>query len=58
MSIVSPSSFTNFDGSIFLSSISIKWLTVVLFKIINWIFQGFAIIWLSMNHFKTIFRSQ
>ena len=40
MSIVNPSSFTDFDEAVFLSSISTEWLAVVLLKIMNWDFPG------------------
>ena len=55
--MVNRSGFTDFDDLIVLLSIAIDLLIVFLLRIMNWNFPGLAIIWLSLNHFNAIFRS-
>ena len=45
------------DDSIVLLSITIDLLIVFLLRIMNWNFPRLAIIWLFLNHFNAIFRS-
>ena len=52
-----PSSFNDFDNLTVLLFITINLLIVFLLRIMNWNFPGLAIIWLSLNHFDVIFRS-
>ena len=56
--MTNPSNFTEFDESIFKTSISVEWLTVFLLKIMNWNFPGFCNLLVVLEPLlKTIFRS-
>ena len=54
--MVNRDSFTDFNDSVVLLFVTIDWLIVFLFRIMNWNCPGLAIMWLPLTHFQPMFH--